>query len=45
LLVVAVAPMAFHTWGVNVTILLEVAAASLLLPATLYRLALHIRKH
>ncbi len=39
----AVAPMAFHTWGANVTILSEVAAAALLLPVTLYLLALHVR--
>ena len=31
----AVAPMAFHTFGANVSILSEVAAAALLLPVTL----------
>ena len=36
-----VAPMAFHTWGANVTILSEVAAAALLLPVTLYLLVSH----
>ncbi len=39
----AVAPMAFHTWGANVTILSEVAAAALLLPVTLYLLAVQLR--
>ncbi len=34
----AVAPMALHTLGANVTILSEVAAAALLLPATVYLL-------
>jgi hypothetical protein len=34
----AVAPMAHHTLGANVTILSEVAAAALLLPATIYLL-------
>jgi hypothetical protein len=34
----AVAPMAHHTFGANVTILSEVAAAALLLPATMYLL-------
>jgi hypothetical protein len=33
----AVAPMAHHTLGANVTILSEVLAAALLLPATVYR--------
>lgn len=37
----AVAPMDFHTWGANVTILSEVAAAALLLPVTLYLLVSH----
>jgi hypothetical protein len=32
----AVAPMELHTLGANVTILLEVAAAALLLPVTVY---------
>lgn len=35
----AVAPMAWHTWGANATILAEVAAAALLLPVVLYHLA------
>jgi hypothetical protein len=34
----AVAPMELHTLGANVTILSEVAAAALLLPATVYLL-------
>lgn len=34
----AVAPMALHKLGANITILLEVAAAALLLPATVYLL-------
>jgi hypothetical protein len=34
----AVAPMELHTLGANVTILSEVAAAGLLLPATVYLL-------
>jgi hypothetical protein len=34
----AVAPMAHHTLGANITILSEVAAAALLLPATIYLL-------
>jgi hypothetical protein len=34
----AVAPMALHTVGANITILSEVAAAALLLPATVYLL-------
>jgi hypothetical protein len=32
----AVAPMAWHTWGANATILSEVAAAAVLLLATLW---------
>jgi hypothetical protein len=39
----AVAPMAHHTLGANVTILAEVAAATLLLPATLYLLLRRLR--
>ncbi len=39
----AVAPMALHTLGANVTILSEVAAAALLLPATVYLLVSHLR--
>ncbi len=39
----AVAPMALHTLGANVTILSEVAAAALLLPATMYLLVSHVR--
>ena len=39
----AVAPMAHHTLGANITILSEVAAAALLLPATVYLLASHLR--
>jgi hypothetical protein len=39
----AVAPMAHHTLGANVTILSEVAAAALLLPATAYLLLRHLR--
>ena len=39
----AVAPMALHTMGANVTILSEVAAAALLLPATVYFLVSHLR--
>ena len=35
----AVAPMAHHTLGANITILSEVAAAALLLPASLYLVA------
>lgn len=35
----AVAPMAFHTFGANLTILSEVVAAAVLLPFTLYLLA------
>jgi hypothetical protein len=38
----AVAPMALHTFGANFTILAEVAAAALLLAATLYLLALQL---
>jgi hypothetical protein len=34
----AVAPMVHHTLGTNITILSEVAAAALLLPATVYLL-------
>lgn len=37
----ALAPMELHTLGANVTILSEVAAAALLLPATLYLLVSH----
>jgi hypothetical protein len=39
----AVAPMALHTLGANITILSEVAAAALLLPATVYLLVSHVR--
>jgi hypothetical protein len=39
----AVAPMALHTLSANVTILSEVATAALLLPATVYLLASHLR--
>jgi hypothetical protein len=39
----AVAPMELHTLGANVTILSEVAAAALLLPATVYLLVSHLR--
>ncbi|KQV49503.1 hypothetical protein ASC95_18085 [Pelomonas sp. Root1217] len=38
----AVAPMQFHTLGANITILSEVAAAALLLSATLLALTLHL---
>jgi hypothetical protein len=38
----AVAPMELHTLGANVTILSEVVAAALLLPATMYLLASHL---
>jgi hypothetical protein len=38
-----VAPMALHTFGANLSILSEVAAAALLLAATLYLLALQLR--
>jgi hypothetical protein len=38
----AVAPMAHHTFGSNLTILSEVAAAALLLPATIYLLLRYI---
>ncbi|RYE81581.1 MAG: hypothetical protein EOO80_00640 [Oxalobacteraceae bacterium] len=38
----AVAPMEFHTLGANITILSEVAAAALLLSATLLALTLHL---
>jgi hypothetical protein len=41
----AVAPMELHTLGANVTILSEVAAAALLLPATAYLLLLYLRSH
>ncbi len=37
----AVAPMAHHTLGANITILSEVAAAALLLPAAAYLLLRH----
>ena len=39
----AVAPMELHTLGANITILSEVAAAALLLPATVYLLVSHLR--
>jgi hypothetical protein len=39
----AVAPMELHTLGSNFTILSEVAAAALLLPATVYLLVSHLR--
>ncbi len=39
----AVAPMELHTFGANVTILSEVVAAALLLPATAYLLLQHLR--
>jgi hypothetical protein len=39
----AVAPMELHTLGANVTILSEVVAAALLLPATVYLLISHLR--
>jgi hypothetical protein len=39
----AVAPMAHHTLGANITILSEVAAAALLLPATVYLLLCRLR--
>jgi hypothetical protein len=39
----AVAPMAHHTLGANITILSEVAAAALLLPAAVYKLLLCLR--
>lgn len=38
----AVAPMELHTFGANLTILSEVAAAALLLPVTLYLLTLRL---
>ncbi len=38
----AVAPMAHHTLGANITILSEVAAAALLLPATVYLLVCRV---
>jgi hypothetical protein len=41
----AVAPMAHHTLGANITILSEVAAAALLLPAAFYLLVNHVRSH
>lgn len=40
----AVAPMALHTFGANFTILAEVAAAALLLAATLWLLALRLKR-
>jgi hypothetical protein len=39
----AVAPMAHHSLGANVTILSEVAAAALLLPVTVYLLLCRLR--
>jgi hypothetical protein len=39
----AVAPMAHHTLGANITILSEVAAAALLLPAAAYLLLCNLR--
>jgi hypothetical protein len=39
----AVAPMAHHTLGANITILSEVAAAAVLLPAAVYLLARHFK--
>jgi hypothetical protein len=39
----AVAPMAHHTLGANITILSEVAAAALLLPVSLYQLVRHYK--
>jgi hypothetical protein len=41
----AVAPIELHTLGANVTILSEVAAAALLLPATVYLLVRRLRSH
>jgi hypothetical protein len=41
----AVAPMALHTLGANVTILSEVAAAAALLSVALYLLALELRRY
>jgi hypothetical protein len=41
----AVAPMELHTLGANITILSEVAAAALLLPAALYLLVSRLRSH
>jgi hypothetical protein len=41
----AVAPMALHTLGANITILSEVAAAALLLPATVYLLVSRLLSH
>ena len=38
----AVAPFAFHTFGANLTILSEVAAAAVLLPVTLHLLAMQL---
>ena len=38
----AVAPMELHTLGANITILSEVAAAALLLPATVYLLIVQL---
>ncbi len=39
----AVAPMAWHTWGANLTILSEVFAAALLLTAACWTLVLRVR--
>jgi hypothetical protein len=39
----AVAPMELHTLGANITILSEVAAAALLLAATVYLMVSHLR--
>jgi hypothetical protein len=41
----AVASMELHTLGANITILSEVVAAALLLPATMYLLIRHLRNH
>jgi hypothetical protein len=41
----AVAPMAHHTLGANITILSEVAAAALLLPAAVYLLLRRLSNH
>jgi hypothetical protein len=38
----AVAPMAHHTLGANITIVSEVAAAAMLFPATVYLLVRHL---
>ncbi|HSV54200.1 MAG TPA: hypothetical protein VLJ57_18925 [Burkholderiaceae bacterium] len=40
----AVAPIQFHTFGANLSILAEVAAAALLLPVTLFLLASQVRR-